>query len=424
MKPQIGCRWKVSINSVACLFLPVLVAAGPCLGQANVWTSAGLDSVGAFSLALAPTAPATLYAGTSYGVYKSNNGGTTWDAINIGRPETRVIALVVDPATPETVYSAGDGGVFRSTDSGASWTPASAGLPGPPSMVYPLLVSGLAIAPSAGNVLFASIPYFGAPDGEAGVYKSIDSGSLWSKTNTPDSSSPAGVLLAIDPRTPNTLYAGTSERIFKSIDGGDSWTAASTGLVDANVASLVIDSSTPATLYAVLNIGSPRCFAVFKSRDGAESWTALEIDLSTLCGGYGAPPVSVRIEPPDTVYVVSSTDVAFKSRDGGSSWNALNAGPPDIHIFFFGLVIDPTAPGRLYGASDGVFSLEHAGFCVGDCDGSGDVTVDEIIALVNIALGNAQPSACPFGVLSAAVDVALIVQAVSNAIGHGECRGI
>jgi hypothetical protein len=55
--------------------------------------------------------------------------------------------------------------------------------------------------------------------------------------------------------------------------------------------------------------------------------------------------------------------------------------------------------------------------CVGDCDGGGDVTVNELVILVNVALGNAQPSACPHGVSSrSAVDIALIVQAVNNAL--------
>ena len=65
-----------------------------------------------------------------------------------------------------------------------------------------------------------------------------------------------------------------------------------------------------------------------------------------------------------------------------------------------------------------MFAIEQVATCVGDCDGSGSVTVDEIITLVNIALGNAQPSACPHGVASGAVvDVALIIQSVNAALG-------
>ena len=57
--------------------------------------------------------------------------------------------------------------------------------------------------------------------------------------------------------------------------------------------------------------------------------------------------------------------------------------------------------------------------CVGDCNGDGEVTVDDLLTMVNIALGSAQPSACPHGVSSGAeVDIALIIQAVNNALNE------
>jgi hypothetical protein len=62
-------------------------------------------------------------------------------------------------------------------------------------------------------------------------------------------------------------------------------------------------------------------------------------------------------------------------------------------------------------------AIDQVGACVGDCDGGGSVTIDELITLVNIALGNTQPSACPHGISSGAeVDVALILQAVNVAL--------
>jgi hypothetical protein len=64
-----------------------------------------------------------------------------------------------------------------------------------------------------------------------------------------------------------------------------------------------------------------------------------------------------------------------------------------------------------------VFSIEQVDSCTGDCDAGGSVSVDEIITLVNIELGNAQPSICPQDIASGAeVDVAVIIQAVNNAL--------
>src|SRR2546422_1378767 len=83
-------------------------------------------------LAIAPTTPTTLYAGTNGGgVFKSTNLGASWSAVNTGLTSPGVLALAVDPATPTILY-AGTGGaggafVFMSTDGGGSWSPVLAG---------------------------------------------------------------------------------------------------------------------------------------------------------------------------------------------------------------------------------------------------------------------------------------------------------
>ena len=65
----------------------------------------------------------------------------------------------------------------------------------------------------------------------------------------------------------------------------------------------------------------------------------------------------------------------------------------------------------------GVLAIDQVGACVGDCDGGGSVTIDELITLVSIALGTAPPAACAHGVArGAAVDIALIIQAVNHAL--------
>ena len=119
-------------------------------------------------------------------MFKSVNGGESWIAANIGLPETtRVHALAIDPLTPSTLYvgiSVGGIGVYKSTDSGANWNEANVGLP------------------TYGNIV---------------------------------------VSLAIDPITPTTLYAGTDNGgVFKSTNGGNTWSAFSTGLTATNVQAL------------------------------------------------------------------------------------------------------------------------------------------------------------------------------------------
>src|SRR5262249_29200217 len=164
----------------------------------------GLTSLMVRALALDPATPSTLYAVTAGGVFKSLNGGATWATSNSGLGGASVVNLAIDPATPSVLYARTNTyGVYRSTDGGGSWSPINAGLP--------VGMNGLDIT-----------------------------------------------ALAIDPVTPTTLYAGihymtcvecTYYRVYKSTDGGDSWSYSSTGL-SSQVKTLVIDPVTPTTLYA------------------------------------------------------------------------------------------------------------------------------------------------------------------------------
>ena len=127
---------------------------------------------------------------------------------------------------------------------------------------------------------------------------------------------------------------------------------------------------------------------------------------------------------PGTLYVGMVTGAqgggVFKSTDAGGTWTPLAVGLGDTAVY--ALAVDPTTPTTVYaGTADmGVFDIEQGvatTMCGGDCDGSGDVTVNEIITLVNIDLGLADASACPHGVPSdVGVDITLIIKAVGYAL--------
>ena len=93
--------------------------------------------------------PATLYAGTAGGVFKSSDGGESWAAANTGLTNLSVQALAINPTTPATLYAGTGGGVFRSTDSGGTWAAFNMGLPS-------LNVSALALDPT-GTTLYAGL---------------------------------------------------------------------------------------------------------------------------------------------------------------------------------------------------------------------------------------------------------------------------
>ncbi len=220
--------------------------AGSVSAGIGVWTSIGPEGGYINALAIDPATPDTLYAGIYRGgVFKSTNGGGSWEAANTGLPSnTDVRALAIDPATPATLYAGTNGGgVFKSTNGGGSWEAANTGLTNN-------VVLALAIDPATPDTLYAWTSYGG------GVFKSTDGGGSWQAANTglpslPGLSNLNVDALAINPASPSTLYAGIGGAgVFKSTNGGGSWFAFNAGLTNSFVYTLAIDPATPVTLYA------------------------------------------------------------------------------------------------------------------------------------------------------------------------------
>jgi len=144
--------------------------------------------------------------------------------------------LVIDPLTPAVLY-AGDfgGGVYKTTDAGATWTAANSGLSS-------LFVVALVVDPHTPLTLYVATQ-------DAGVFKSIDGGASWIARNSGlpiDAVGFAMATLAIDPRTPANVYAGTlgfGEGVFRTTDGGSSWSRLNNGLGSLLVSAVAINPS-------------------------------------------------------------------------------------------------------------------------------------------------------------------------------------
>jgi hypothetical protein len=136
-------------------------------------------------------------------------------------------------------------GFFKSTDGGGSWRPANTGLTCGLSLCR---VTALAINPQTPTTVYA-----GTSGG--GVFKSTNGGGSWSPANTGLPITNVVQVLALDSRSPATLYAGTSGGVFKTTDGGGSWSALNAGLTNLDVQTLAVDSSTPPRVYAGTNGG-------------------------------------------------------------------------------------------------------------------------------------------------------------------------
>src|SRR5262249_52734241 len=135
-----------------------------------------------------------------------------------------------------TLYVGTNGsGVFKSTDGGSSWSAMNTGLPGG----FPI-ITALAIAPTTPTTLYAVT---------AGVFKSTNGGRTWRDLPNAPVGSLVVVSLVIDPITPPTLYADTTLDVFKSTNGGSTWSTILMGLPNAEMFFLVVDSTSPPTLY-------------------------------------------------------------------------------------------------------------------------------------------------------------------------------
>jgi photosystem II stability/assembly factor-like uncharacterized protein len=219
------------------------------------------------TLAIDPSSPQIMYAGTAdgnsqtvSGVFKSTDGGRNWTAQKKGLTGIAVIALAIDPLSPQSLYVISNGmsndwGVFKSSDGAGSWTALKKGLPEVPVQnpvdpsTWPVFTH-LALAPSSSQTVYVGTV-------RAGVFKSTDGGNSWTAAankGLPEESARAWAIdpsllrppsdranvrggfmaveaLAADPSSPSTVYVGTGlAGVFKSTDGGSNWTAVNKGL--------------------------------------------------------------------------------------------------------------------------------------------------------------------------------------------------
>jgi photosystem II stability/assembly factor-like uncharacterized protein len=191
----------------------------------------------------------------------------------------------------------------------------------------------------ATNPSDASVVYVGIADG--GIYRSADGGATWSAASTGLANIDV-LSLAVSASDPQRVVAGTPTGGFLSVDGGSSWSAIAT-LPGLTIGDVVFDPASPQTAYATGAEGS-----LFKSTDGAVTWTAIGANAAS------KKPLTLVIDPSHTatIYVGTLDDGVYKSTDGGGSFTAQNSGLSNLHVS--ALVMDPTATSTVYaGTVDG-----------------------------------------------------------------------
>lgn len=211
------------------------------------WSAMGGPGSTVSSVVIDPSNRTVLYAAMGGEVYKSTDAGANWTKASTGISSPSVRMLVIDPLVPSTLYAGtAFAGVFKSVNGGANWVASNTGL-------TVLGITGMAIDPRNPAIVYAST------FSDWGTFKSVDGGATWAVTGI-SVGRDAGfrntfvLSLAMNPANPDILYVGTQgSGVWQTIDGGGRWfsVAGSASIVGA----LAVDPRTPITLYAATGQG-------------------------------------------------------------------------------------------------------------------------------------------------------------------------
>ncbi len=307
--------------------------------SAGSWapSSTGLTPSLVNVLTIDPSSPGTIYAGTNVGVFKTTDAGGNWNTTGTSPGPVTTNAVAVDPSNSSVVYAGAlSGGVYKSTTGGATYTQKITGLGN-------LFVNALAIDPVTPATIYVGT--------FLGIFKSTNGADNWVEIrNGISGSSPQINEIAIDPTNPNTVYMGTNRGMFKSTNGGALWTTINGGAFSnftPNISALVIDPLNPSTLYASARFGNE---VLFKSVDGGVTWTGGSTGLSTTLGGQPFVPTinTLAIDPvsTSTLYAATTLGSVFKSTNGGAHWSPANTGLSNITTN--AIAVDRTNPAIVY----------------------------------------------------------------------------
>ncbi|MGH7232410.1 MAG: WD40/YVTN/BNR-like repeat-containing protein [Nitrospiraceae bacterium] len=281
-------------------------------GQSWENLSKGMSHSRVISMAVDPVYPATLYAGTKGdAVYKSYDGGQRWVSQRAGLDDVTITSVVnqfvFDPLDSNRLFVATTMGVFETENGGELWQKRMDG------MKEVLMVVTLALDPTKPAILYAGT--------SGGVYKTVNRGGRWEKANTglvsPEllkSSRALGVtMVEVDPHAPDTVYIGTLSGLYKSTDAGQTWTRIGQTLPDQMIITLLLDREMPGALYVAGREG------VYRSEDGGTSWNAMNTGLATLnVRSLAQSPID-----PKTWYVGTNGSGLYRSRNRGETWESL-----------------------------------------------------------------------------------------------------
>ena len=360
----------------ACVLAFFIVAAAPA-GNA-VFAALKFRNIGPLSgridtVSGVPSDPTTYYAGGLGGMFKTADGGVTWTSIFNNEPVSSVNAIAVAPSAPATVYIGtgeanlrndvvfGDG-VWRSNDAGATWTHSGLDPVGS--------IAAIAVDPqNAQRVFVAALGdvYGASPD--RGIYRTIDGGATWTKVLYTDEHT-GGSSIAIDPSDPRHVLAGLwegwrtpyhltsggpSDGVYESKDGGDHWTRLQGHGLPSGVTgriALAFAPSDPKRVYALIESAQG---TLWRSDDGGTTWTMINASHGIDQRPFYFTSLTVDPKNADTIYFMSVQ--MWRSTDGGKTAKPMRGTRGgDYHQLW----IDPQNPARMIAGDDGGAEVSYS----------------------------------------------------------------
>jgi photosystem II stability/assembly factor-like uncharacterized protein len=298
----------------------------------------------------------------------------------------RIDDLAVVEKNPDVIYVAtASGGVWRTTDGAITWKPIF-------EHVGPMSIGAVAVSQSDPSIVWAGS---GEPNNRntsswgAGVFKSTDGGDSWTLMGLADTQHIGQI--EIDPRNPNVVYVAAlghlwgpnQERgLYKTTDGGKTWTRPLFINEDTGVVDVKVDPQSPDTVYAAayqrrraafgFNGGGPGS-ALYKSTDGGATWKKLTNKLPYANGGdTGRIGIALYRKDPRIVYVeveYPGGGGMFRSDDRGETWTKMSGVNPAA-AYFSRFWIDPNNDLRIYiAALQGTGTAVIAGITVSEDGG-------------------------------------------------------
>ena len=263
--------------------------------------------------------PEIVYAGTDFGLYRSDDGGATWRLLENPMKGSMVWSMAIDPVDPAVMF-AGTGtpstpGIFRSTDAGKSWSRLSVEIAKDCPNVGVPRPTGIAIDPTNDRNVWVGLEV-------DGVRYSRDGGETWATLNGQIANQDVHNMLVVE-GPPKTVFTVVNDDIWRSTDDGKTWHAARAREVFPwhYPRGIAVKPGDPRTVFVTLGDSTPgRIGTVVRSRDAGVTWETLKFPVQPNSAIW---TVAVSESAPDMMFAASRYGYLYRSDDGGDSWRKL-----------------------------------------------------------------------------------------------------